>query len=244
MAIFIFLEIGRDCGGRDSEPEPYSPSDAANAYQQQQLLEELDDDSESTQLPPISILDSSCEDNNVPDLLPAVPAVQPTELPSPPSAWVTAANVATAATAPVSVQQNTTDSVLTPLSVPTPSAVAAPNTTNSVAKTKPVIPASSASAMEGVATALYSGSPPTGYFAVKNHVKNSNSYFRLNDGGKILGTDCYNTGSFFVPGDTRENLCVVEVDMTKKLISSTSFERDTLSCSCCGKFMAKVGDNS
>ena len=98
--------------------------------------------------------------------------------------------------------------------------------------------------MEGITTATYSGSPLVGYFAVRNSIKNSNAFFNLNDGGKTLKVDSYNCGSFFVPGDTREYLCTVKTDMANKLTSSTSFDRETMACACCGSFMKKNGDPS
>ena len=69
-------------------------------------------------------------------------------------------------------------------------------TADSFLSADPMIP----SAMEGVATASFSGSPPTGYFAVKNSIKSANAIYNLHNGGNAPQVDIRNNGSFFFPG--------------------------------------------
>ena len=226
--IIIFLEIGRDLSGQSSSMEPYSPSDPAAAYQQQQLLEEQDDHTDDpAQLPPDSILDTSDEETAA-------------TVPPQPSTTSTLAPVA-----------NTTYGVPCQ-STTQPSVSAAANTTHSVPAQQQVAtrreaqcvgPTAAAkegvSAMEGVTPTTYSGSPPTEYFAIKNCIKQKNSYSDLIDGDKPSIISPGTWGSFFYPGDTREYLCKISLDINGNKITSSSFDLTTMSCNCCGKFMQK-----
>jgi len=110
-------------------------------------------------------------------------------------------------------------------------------TADSFLSADPMIP----SAMEGVATASFSGSPPTGYFAVKNSIKSANAIYNLHNGGSVPLVDTRNNGSFFSPGDSRENICEVKVDMLNKIVSCSSFNMKTMTCACCGHFMSRFG---
>ena len=167
------------------------------------MLEEQDqlgdgDADGDTPLPPVDILDSSDEEGSSTKSL------------DPPNT-----NLSVAPIAPVSVISNCAAVV-----------VDVSNTKKSVhsVAVSPSLDQIKPSAMEGVATATYSGSPPTGYFAVKNSNKSSNAVYNLHTGGSAPLTDTRSNGSFFAPGDSRENICVVKVDLAKKIISCSSFD--------------------
>jgi hypothetical protein len=233
IIIILFLEIGSGPGGsRSLDGAANCPTDPQLAYLEQQLLEEQehcdedDNGSQTTSLPPLDILDSSDEEESQITSTDVGKGTGPSPPPLPSGGGGSAATPAI-----VAESGSTVPEVL--------------YTNESVHVSDKIIPGLNiASAMEGVATASYSGSPPTGYFAVKNSNKNSKDLFYLNEGGSILKVDSSYSGSFFLPGDSRENLCDVKVDLDKKIISSSSFDRSTMSCVCCGQFMSRVGDKS
>ena len=225
------------------EGDPHTDTEAA--YHEQQLLEEGDDPVTGDQpaLPPDSILDSSGDEESHPvSSGPQVPHMAssarrpPTDTAASPGAVNTTYSVPAGAATPTeeghavaTVQLDANSMYRVPKEPSAPLSEPAP-------------PANIVSAMEGVAPATYSGSPPTEYFAIKNKLRIKNSFSDLIDGEKEVLIKPGTCGSFFFPGDTREYLCDVKVDIQAGSVISTSFNSVNMSCSCCGQFMFKSGN--
>ena len=225
------------------EGDPHTDTEAA--YHEQQLLEEGDDPVTGDQpaLPPDSILDSSGDEESHPvSSGPQVPHMAssarrpPTDTAASPGAVNTTYSVPAGAATPTeeghavaTVQLDANSMYRVPKEPSAPLSEPAP-------------PANIVSAMEGVAPATYSGSPPTEYFAIKNKLRIKNSFSDLIDGEKEVLIKPGTCGSFFLPGDTREYLCDVKVDIQAGSVISTSFNSVNMSCSCCGQFMFKSGN--
>ena len=232
----------------------HSPTNPVAAYQEQQLLEEEEDDLADganptvKQLPPDSILDSSNEELPAAPTVPAQGPVTRQRLAAAVAASTTKANttysVPTGCPAPKAgllsaIEVNTINSV--PSDSPGLSGSSTvTNTTYSVSpppsnEPPPLTPSgnceptgNSVSAMEGVASASYSGSPPQEYFAIKNNLRIKYSFSDLVDGEKSTLVNPGNCGSFFTPGDTREYLCKIYIDIKAGTVTSASFDPSTM----------------
>jgi len=80
--------------------------------------------------------------------------------------------------------------------------------------------------------------PPREYIAIRNHHATNNMCADLS--GKYPKRPVL-TGQFFVDGDTRENIAVVDLNMELKRATSYSFSPGTMECACCGKFLRRAG---
>jgi len=249
MDPIIFLGTG--LGWQERGGEGSAQTDTEAAYQEQQLLEEEEDADNSdgagaTTLPPDSILDSSGDEEttHTEPLWSRPGGAAPVEPLNADQLTASTANtthgVPTLSGPEVSHVVNSTYGVpatVTPQkpdpASPDPAPVVTPGGSDP--------PGCTVSAMEGVAPATYSGSPPPEYFAIKNSNKIRNSFSDLMEGEKEFLVNPGSCGSFFYPGDTREYLCDIKLDIKAGTVVSTSYNSANMSCSCCGQFMSRAG---
>ena len=82
---------------------------------------------------------------------------------------------------------------------------------------------------------------PGEYYAIQNARRLQRTMPNINGGYPAAPTM---PGSFFMPGDNRENIAHVTFDIEANQCVSTSYNSVEMSCHCCGTFMGSPGDTS